>query len=130
MIVADCSVVVSALLEPGRRGDAARDALRDAEVAAPDLLDVEVVHAVRGLLRGAKVAVSTAERCIRELPSLGITRVPHQTLTRRMWELRDNLTAYDAVYVALAESLGCSLITCDAGIAGAPGLRCAVQLLT
>ena len=64
-----------------------------------------------------------------DLVSLPATRYPHGPFAPRVWELRSNLTPYDAAYVALAESLGCTLVTADARLAHAPGIRCAVEVM-
>jgi len=130
MIVIDNSVLIAAFLETGRRGDAAREVMRRPDLTAPELIDVEAVHSARGLLRGGKISRPSADRFLAELPDLAIHRIPHRPLLARMWELRDNLTAYDACYVALAEDLQAPLATGDRALVSAPGLRCAFELIT
>lgn len=88
-----------------------------------------MTNALRGLVLGNRLDVQSAERALDGLQSAGVTRYPASPLTRRVWQLRANLTAYDALYVALAERLGCALVTADARIARAPGLRCAVEVV-
>ncbi len=82
----------------------------------------------RWLVQG-KVGRSRADQAVDDLAGLPIERYPHLALLPRVWELRHNLTPYDAAYVALAEALGAVLVTADARLAEAPGLRCAIELL-
>ena len=112
--VADASSVVAYLL--GEGSDAERDGLLG-DVHAPGLIDIEVTHTLRGLLRGAKVNLATAESGRAELAQLGVHRHPDAHLLRRAWELRDVCTTYDALYVALAEALDATLLTRDARLA-------------
>lgn len=125
MIVVDASVLVKALLHDGR----ARPRLGSEELHAPDLLDLEVVSTVRGLVLGREVLEARARRTLTELSGLALTRHSAAPLVPRIWDLRSNLTAYDACYVALAEQLDCALVTADARIARAPGLRCTVNVV-
>jgi len=129
VLVVDASVVVPALAHGGDDGERARARLISDHPVAPELLDVEVVSALRGLVRGAKLPAEDAARALALLASMPITRASHGRLIARVWSLRDNLTAYDATYVALAESLEATLVTRDARIAAAPGLRCPVEVL-
>lgn len=129
MIISDASVVVLAVADDTPRGDLARRTLSGQPTRAPHLLDVEVVHALRSNVRRGTLDAARATRAIEDLARSGIVRVPHRRLLPRMWELRDNLTAYDASYVALAEVLGVTLVTADARVAAAPGIRCDVEVL-
>ncbi|WP_409332323.1 type II toxin-antitoxin system VapC family toxin [Trujillonella humicola] len=129
MIVADASTVAAAVLDAGAAGDEARQQLLTDEAHAPHLLDVEVLsvvrrHTLRGLLdsRAARGGVAA----LRDLP---VVRHGHDPLLDRALELRDSMTAYDAVYVALAEVLGATLVTGDRGLSRAAGLRCAVTVI-
>ena len=126
MIVVDASVLVKALLHDSR----ARPRLRSEVLHAPDLLDLEVVSTVRGLVLGREILEPRARRTLDELAGLALTRHSAAPLVPRIWELRSNLTAYDACYVALAEQLGCALVTADVRIARAPGLRCGVEVVS
>jgi predicted nucleic acid-binding protein len=96
---------------------------------APHLLDVEVLHALRRAARGGTIDTRTAGRAIRRLRSLRLTKYPHGPLLRRVWQLREHLTAYDATYVALAERLGARLVTRDARLSRAPGIRVRVDVI-
>ena len=90
---------------------------------------LEVAGALRDRVRRSEVALVDANQALTRLQRLPIIRHPLLPLLDRVWELRDNLTPYDAAYVALAERLEVPLLTADAGIARAPGLRCKVRLL-
>jgi predicted nucleic acid-binding protein len=118
--VVDASSVVAYLL--GEASGAERDAMLG-DAHAPALVDVEVTQTLRGLLRGSKVDLATAELGRVELAQLAVRRHPDARLLRRAWELRDVCTTYDALYVALAEALEATLVTRDARLAqGVEGL--------
>jgi predicted nucleic acid-binding protein len=129
VIVADASIVVRALADDGAPGDLARAVLHGQTIRAPHVLDVEVVHALRANVRRGHLDPRRATAAIDDLARSAIVRVPHRRLLPRLWELRDNVSAYDAAYVALAEALGVPLVTADARLANAPGLRCDVEVL-
>lgn len=129
MIVVDASIVVTALADDGADGARARERLLADRLVAPHLIDVEVLAAWRRLAGTGRLEEQRAELARSDLRSLAIERVPHGPLLERAWELRANLTAYDATYVALAELLGAALVTADEKLAGAPGLRCTVEVL-
>ncbi len=95
----------------------------DGDLHAPHLIDVEILNALRGLVRGGKLGADRAEDVRTDVADLLITRYGHQSLADRIWALRDNLAAHDAAFVALAEALDAPLITCDARLAKAPGIR-------
>ncbi len=122
-MVLDASAVVEWLLG-SERGDAVvTQLLEDSDGAffAPDLLDVEVVQAFRRLARSGAVSDTRATGAVELLQALPLERRSAAILVPRIWTLRDNLSAYDAAYVALAEALDCPLLTCDARSADAPG---------
>ena len=125
MLVVDASALSNALLLPG----AAREKLAAGDLHAPHLVDSEVTSALRGLALGHRLSLTDAQAALDGLLSADLVRHAAVPLTRRVWELRANLTAYDACYVALAERLGCPLVTADARIARAPALRCAVEVV-
>jgi len=125
LIVLDASAAVLALLNNGD----ARSAVSVEIVAVPHLVDSEVVHALRGLVRRQTLSTDQAGAALARWARLGVLRLGLHGVLDRMWALRANLSAYDAGYVALAEALDCSLVTADARLAGAPGLRCSVTVV-
>jgi predicted nucleic acid-binding protein len=129
VIVVDASVVVTAFADDGSDGDAARRRLRGERLIAPHLIDLEVVSAWRRLRAAGAIDDRRAELALADLRALRIDRVAHGPLIERAWQLRGNLTTYDAAYVALAELAGVTLLTADAKLAGAPGFGCPVELL-
>lgn len=130
MIVVDASVVANALADDGADGDTARRRLVDAtELAAPDLVDVETVSVLRRRWRAGDLTARRFSTAIDDLADLAMVRMPTLPLMRRAYELRANLTAYDASYVALAEHLGWVLLTADRRLPRAPGIRCTVEVL-
>ena len=119
--VVDCSLVIDAL--SAREGD---DVLRQRLSAprtlhAPHHLDVEVASTVRGLAAGKKITDDRGEQMLADYSRLRITRHPVWPYHPRMWQLRHNLGAYDAAYIALAEALGCELLTGDIKLKNAAG---------
>jgi predicted nucleic acid-binding protein len=131
MCVPDTSVVVPALLDGGVAGEVARTALSFGDVlVAPALLDIEVAHVLRGRVRGGKLDPELAGAALTDLARLPIQRFDAVPLLGRIWELRDNVTAYDATYVALAELFDAALITADSALVGAGGPRCRFRLIS
>ena len=102
--------------------------LDEEELVAPHLLDLEFLHVLRRLVRLGAVTEDRAADARTDFAELAVTRYPHEPLADRIWELRFNLTAYDASFVALAEALGVALITCDAALRTAPGITAAIEL--
>lgn len=129
MIVVDASVVVTALADDGPDGDAARARLRNERLTAPQVIDLEVVSAWRRLAATGALDDRRATLALDDLQALRLERVPHGPLLHRCWELRANLTIYDAAYVALAEALDVALLTADRRLAAAPGARCRFEVL-
>jgi len=129
MIVVDASVVVEVLLGTAA-GRAAADRLfaRDESLHAPELVDVEVAQALRRYAAIGELKLARAREAIRDLEELPMTRYPHADLLPRIWELRQNLTAYDAAYLALAEALRATLLTRDRGLASVRG-RTLIELI-
>lgn len=130
MIVVDASVIVTALADDGEDGDRVRGRLRDQRLTAPHLIDLEVASAWRRLAAAGHLDDRRVQLALEDLRALRLERVPHRPLVWRCWELRDNLTIYDAAYVALAESLDVTLVTADARLSAAPRIRCEVELLS
>ncbi len=130
VVVCDASALVAALLDVGPDGIWAADQLRYSELAAPHLAPYETANIIRRRELAGLISTDIAAQSHADLLDLDIELWPWEMLARRVWELRHNLTAYDAAYVSLAEQIGAMLITVDARIAGAPGLRCAVATPT
>lgn len=131
MIVIDASAMIELLLRtPRATRVAARLAAGAQTLHAPHLIDLEVVSALRSLEARKLVPSADATAAVGDLLAVPLTRYPHDALLSRTWALRGNLTAYDAAYVALAEHLAAPLLTCDAQLAAAPGLRITVDLVT
>lgn len=129
MLVVDASVLAVALLDDGPDGDQLRARLRGEDLAAPSLIDLEVVSVWRGLARGGQLDARRVAFALEDLRALPLQRVDHGALVMRCWELRENLTAYDASYVALAEALQATLLTGDRRIAQAPGPTCPIEVV-
>lgn len=124
MLVIDASVLVEALLVAGP----ARERLAIETLQAPELIDAELLSVLRRLLLAGRLHEGHALRALATANQLGLRRHPSRSLWPRAWELRTNLSAYDALYVALAEQLDAPLFTADARLARAPGLRCVVEV--
>ncbi len=132
MIVVDASAAVELLAaddEPRRFAVAARLSSGDAAYA-PSHFDVEVISALRGIARHNAVIQRNAPRLLSRLHSMPVRRqrLPEAAM-QRVWQLRENMTPYDAGYVALAEQLGASLVTCDAKFVAPPGIACTIELI-
>ncbi len=131
MIVLDASAAIEWLLvRDAAEAVAARFSDPDIAVHAPSLIGVEVAAALRGLVLGGHTTPARAALALNDLTSSDINLHDPTPLLTRAWELRNNLTPYDAVYVALAEVLDATLITTDARIAKAPRLRAAIDVVT
>lgn len=129
MIVVDASVLAPALADDGADGDLARRRLRGERLVAPELVDLEVLSTLRRAARGGRLDERRSGQALDDLATLPLRRVSHLPLLGRVWELRDNLTAYDAAYVALAEALDALLLTGDGAMGKASGVRCEVEVL-
>jgi len=130
VIVIDASVLANVVADDGKDGDAARAYVRGAgELMAPDLVDVETVSVLRRLWLAKDLSARRFRAAIEDLEVLPVERYPTLPLMARAYELRANVTVYDAAYVALAEVLACPLVTADERLAKAPGPTCTIQLL-
>lgn len=129
MIVVDASVIVAGLADDGPDGDRARDRLRGEDLVAPHLIDLEILSAWRRVAAKGDLDERRFGLAVHDLVDMPLHRIPHWPLLARCWQLRDNLSTYDAVYVALAETLGLTLVTADARLARAPGTTCQVEVL-
>ena len=125
MIVVDASAAALALLD---KGDA-RLHLSTDRLAAPHLVDAEVLQTMRNLVVQGSLTNSAAERSVQRWTRLEVQRFPIVWLSARVWALRHNVSAYDACYIALAEALDCPLLTADARLAIAPGPECSIIVL-
>jgi len=131
LIVVDASVLVNVIGDDGVDGRRARRELEEAgDVAAPDLVDVETVAVLRRRWLAGTITEGRFANAIDDLEVLDLDRYPTLSFMRRSYELRANVTAYDATYVALAEALSCELLTGDRRLAAAPGLRCVIRVLS
>lgn len=130
MIVVDASALLEFLLQTplGTRVEA-RLVRDEDEFHSPHLLDVEVTQALRRLVRAGELSADRAAEAINDLLDLDLHRHAHLDLLTRAWKLRENVTAYDAVYVALAEALDATVITCDTPLANASGHRARIEVV-
>lgn len=125
MRIVDASVVVELFA-----GSLAPERLGDEELAAPHLIDSEVTHVLRGLVRRGVLSDQQGDLALQGFTQLALTRFPADRLRPRMWALRHNLSAYDATYIALTELTDATaLLTTDARLANAPGPECHIELL-
>jgi len=128
VLVVDTSAVVAALVGRPLDRRLADRLVTDGDLHAPHLLDVELLHALRRLVRTGRLSEERAADARADFAELTVVRYGHQPLADRAWALRDNLTADDATFVALAEALDVPLVTCDARLTRAPGHRAEVEL--
>jgi predicted nucleic acid-binding protein len=129
VIVVDASVLAPALADDDADGDLARERLRGEQLVTPELVDLEVVSTLRRAARAGRLGQERSGQALADLAALPLRRVPHLPLLARVWELRDNLTAYDAAYVALAEAVDVLLLTADGAWVKAAGIHCRVEVL-
>ena len=130
MIVVDASALLEFLLQTslGARVEA-RLFGEEVELHAPHLLDVEIAQGLRRLVRTGEVSSGRAAEAIADLTDLDLHRHAHVDLLDRAWTLRDNIGAYDAMYVALAEAIEAPIVTCDRPLAKAPGHRARIEVI-
>jgi predicted nucleic acid-binding protein len=130
LIVVDASALLEFLLQTplGTRVEARLFRDED-EFHSPHLIDVEVTQGLRRLVRAGEVSADRAAEAIADLVDLDLHRHAHLDLLTRAWKLRENVTAYDAMYVALAEALDATVVTCDWPVAKAPGHRAHIEVI-
>lgn len=130
MIVVDASVLADVLTRDGEAEHKAHAALeRDPAWIAPEHWKIEVISTIRGLTIGGKISQEQADGAMRDLQDLSVERVSIDELVPRIWELRHNISAYDAAYVALAEARQLKLVTADGRLARAALPYCTVELV-
>jgi predicted nucleic acid-binding protein len=127
-VVCDASAVLAALLDSGSDGQWATARLAEAELFAPTLLPFECANVIRRAELSGAVSADQAAQAHADLLDLAIDLWPYDVLAARAWELRANLSSYDAAYVALAEVLAIPLVTLDQRISRAPGITCSVSV--
>jgi len=127
-VVADASAIVCLLIDPSSVGDAIGARLTGASVIAPTHLPVEVTNVLRRRRNARLLSAREARLAFDGLAQLSVELWPWEIMAERVWQLGDNLTSYVAAYVALAESVGCPLVTRDARIARAPGTTCKIEV--
>ncbi|HEU4723582.1 MAG TPA: type II toxin-antitoxin system VapC family toxin [Gemmatimonadaceae bacterium] len=128
MLVVDSSAVLEALAARDPATGLVERLAGDGDLHAPHLIDTEVLHALRRMLRKGQISGERAHDARTDYAELTLVRYPHEPLNDRVWELRDNLTAYDATFVALAEALDVPLVTSDARLAAAPSHHAHIEL--
>lgn len=127
MTIFDASVLVDALVVAGQRGDDARDVLHDRGVLrVPSIFGAEATSAVRAMHAREEISIGRARAALACIRKVRTVQYAFEPLLERIWELQHNLTVYDGWYVALAETLGTSLVTADMRLAEAPAPRCPV----
>ncbi len=128
MLVIDASVLFEIVADTPR-SELLRDVLtNDPDMAAPHLIDAEVLSVLQAQLRRGTLDATAADQAVADLSSWPGERWSHRPLLERAWELRDNVRGYDALYVALAEGLDATLVTLDARLQSATGPRCRIQV--
>ncbi|HVT43803.1 MAG TPA: type II toxin-antitoxin system VapC family toxin [Thermoanaerobaculia bacterium] len=128
MLVIDAAFVVAALVDNGPEGKWAEEILASDSLAAPHLMPVEVANILRRAVLADELSADTASMAHADLLALQVALFPYGPFAARVWELRNNLTAYDAWYVALAELLDVNLATLDVRLSRASGPRCAFRI--
>jgi predicted nucleic acid-binding protein len=124
--VCDASAVAALLLDSGPDGQWVAQTLDSSEIAAPALVTYETANVIRRHELAGQISPDQSAQAHADLLDLAIELWPHELLATRAWELRLNLSIYDAAYVALAEMAGLTLVTLDKRLAKAPGMRCRI----
>lgn len=130
MIVLDASALLEVLLQTQAGGDVEERIFAPGETLhAPHLIDVEVAQVLRRYASQGEIEPGRATQALEDLADMPLTRYAHRLFLARIWSLRDNVTAYDAAYIALAESLPAPLLTRDRRLANAPGHSVEIELV-
>jgi predicted nucleic acid-binding protein len=128
VIVVDASAMLEFLLQTPLGARVETRLFRDGEeFHSPHLVDVEVTQGLRRLVRSGEITAARAADALADLVDLDLHRHVHLDLLARAWQLRENVTVYDAMYLALAEALDATVITCDVPLANAPGHRARIE---
>ena len=130
MLVLDTSAVLNALVARPRIPGLKERLAEDGDLHGPHLIDTELLHALRRMTISGEISEERAADARSDFAELALVRYSHEPLSDRVWELRHNLTAYDATFLALAELLAVPLITCDARLASAPGHEAQIELFS
>ena len=130
MIVLDASAIVEVLVGTGPRSERIRERVESPgqSLHVPHLMDIEVLYTLRRFTLHGTFSRKRSDEAFEDLNNIVFERYPHTWLLGRIWYLKDNLTAYDATYVALAEALGAPLVTTDVRLARAPGILAEVEV--
>jgi predicted nucleic acid-binding protein len=128
VLIVDTSAVLAALAGADPAPGLVERLTGDGDLHAPHLIDVELLNALRRLSLNGDLSDDRAADVRTDFAELALVRYPHEELGDRIWELRQNLTAYDAAFVSLAETLGAPLVTCDGRLATAPGHVARIEL--
>lgn len=129
MLIVDASVLAPAIADGGPDGVRYRKRLRGESIGGPELVRIEVLSVLRRQVLHGSLTPTQAGVAVSDLGTLPISIFPIEALLERCWQLRDNVTPYDACYVALAEALDCVLLTADGRLAKASGPRCTLEVL-
>lgn len=127
-VVCDASAIVMVLLDSGEDGAWLARRLAEAELYAPTLLPFECSNVIRRHEVGGLISSDQAAQAHADLFDLPMELFPYESVAQRVWQLRQNLTSYDAAYVALAEALDAPLVTLDRRLSEAPGINCRVEV--
>jgi predicted nucleic acid-binding protein len=128
MLIVDASLLFEVVVDTPLSELLRRRLAADTDQVAPHLIDAEVLAVIQAKHRRGLIDLTAASQAVDDLASWPGERWSHRPLLDRVWQLRDNIRAYDALYVALAEALDATLLTLDRRLAAAPGLRCAVEI--
>ncbi|OIV35316.1 hypothetical protein BIV57_22225 [Mangrovactinospora gilvigrisea] len=130
MYVIDASALGEVFVGSDDRAERLRWRVARTRLAAPHLIDIEMLSLLRGQAKGKKITAEAAEGAVALLPQFPLTRYDHVGLASRIWELRHNAGSYDATYLALAEHLSVPLLTADKKMTGVSGATCRIELVT
>ena len=128
MLIVDASVLFEIVADTPDAEVLRARLTEDPDQAAPHLIDAEVLSVIQAHHRNGRLDATAANQAVDDLRSWPGERWPHRPLLERAWELRGNVRSYDALYVSLAEGLDATLVTRDRRLAGAPGIRCPVEV--